>query len=489
MSSPVSLETTIYRPPDVPSARQKRPRSNSMDDPDDGSADRSPLTTPSLGAQHTRSGLRARVRLRTVDPSEDTLVVADMPGSTSRVQQAIVTTDGSSGQEQGASPSTHASVVGDHEATDDDAMLLDAAAPSVLGPRASSQLNSHPTSGVVSAMGAVDGNTSLPSDPHAMADATGSSISDRPLLHTSNDAPQNRPSSPFPVRRPSSFSPIYLPLPLDGFPLIHHSDPFFLTRNLHPDQHRDWLNHRQSTSAALQIHGMGYPTVGRAQFITNGLRSALVAITGCRTVEVAAPIVGRDEQDRLHFPLPATYFAYNLTEAAASKLKAQICWSTDSISFFAYNFAPRIPEFLFTLRGFTKRDKLALMAIVQQTFLSTKYRMFTASLAVDNPRFRGCSTEGIIDTLLRSLEVKVVSGTDSEPLAVNVHCASPTTSPELWCLWRDILGAAQYRDSFCRQGFHRGDLVCTGCHGRDHERDGCPFSKLLGWKDSHLFQE
>ncbi|KAI0323374.1 hypothetical protein GY45DRAFT_1264669 [Cubamyces sp. BRFM 1775] len=316
---------------------------------------------------------------------------------------------------------------------------------------------------------------------------------ERVLPTPANAVPPSPSPSPSPSpAQPSGrtlFSPIFLPPPLEGFPPVHRSDPMALTRNIHPGQLQDWLNNTQSTCAALQIYGVGYPSVDRAEAITSGLRAALVAITGCYAVEVAAPIAARDEHDELLFPLPATYFAYGLTEEAATRLKAQICWSTSAISFFAYDLAPVIPNFLFTLHGFTKGDEKALEETVRRTFLVTRFCRFTASFAVNNPRFRGYSTDRIIETLMRTLEVKVVRVPGTTLQAVNVHCASPTTSPELWCLWRDALGAAQYVHSLCREGFPKRGLTCSGCHGNDHVRKGCPFAMLLGWNSSHELQE
>ncbi|KAH9856396.1 hypothetical protein C2E23DRAFT_699855, partial [Lenzites betulinus] len=283
----------------------------------------------------------------------------------------------------------------------------------------------------------------------------------------------------------SSFRMIFLPTPIGGFPTIHRSEPRALTRNLHPQQLRDWEGRQSSTTVGVQVYGLGYPSSEAATAITAAIKASFVEITGCPTVEVAAPIAARDESGDTIFPLPTTYLAYNLTEKVATKLKKHTCWSTEALSFFAYDLLPVIPDLLFTLRGFTSQDPATLKDIVRRTMFSPKYRLFTASFAVDNPRFRDCPPEVIADVLAQSLKVQVARRSRSGEWIVNVYCASPTTSPDLWCIWRNVLGAAEYAHSFVRVGSRVANIVCSGCHGADHSVDDCPFEKLLGWNGEH----
>lgn len=122
------------------------------------------------------------------------------------------------------------------------------------------------------------------------------------------------------IPRPYLFSPVYLPTPIGGFPPVHRSDPQSLTLNLHPKLLEDWLRCRPSTSAGVQVYGVGYPSSENAKIITDGIRAALIAITRCHAIEVAAPIAAVDDHGAPLLPLPTTYLAYNIPEDIAARL-------------------------------------------------------------------------------------------------------------------------------------------------------------------------
>lgn len=300
--------------------------------------------------------------------------------------------------------------------------------------------------------------------------------------------PQADRASPPNVHISHPLAPIYLPTPIGGFPVVHRSDPRSLTRNLDAKQLADWMDHPRSTSIAVQVYGLEYPTLETQKATTDGIRDALVAITRCRTIEVASPIAAKDDLGEPLLPLPSTYFAYNMWADVAARLKGQVCWSTTAISFFAYDLDPTIPAHLFTLRGFTRRDPKVIEDIVRRTMFSPAYTLFTASFASGTPLFHGLSPEAISEILGQSLKVTVAESTPSRTLNVNVYCKAPTTTPELWTLWRDTLGAAEYGHSFVGVG-SRVEDACTGCHGADHGVSDCPFGRLLGWNAEHMLRE
>lgn len=290
--------------------------------------------------------------------------------------------------------------------------------------------------------------------------------------------------------QPPPFAEISLPTPIRGFPSIHRSHPRSLTRNLDPLQLLDWLDRRASASVGVQVYGVGYPSLETAKAVTDALRDALIALTKCYTIEVAAPIAAKDDHGDHLVPLPSVFLAYNMTEGVATRLKGQVCWSVDDISFFAYDLLPTIPTLLFTLRGFTRHDTATIQEIVRRTMFGPEYTLFTASFASDNPRFRGLSPDDIAEVLLQSLKVTVTeSGAPSGMVTVNVYCDPPTTSPERWTLWRNTLGAAEYGHNFIGIGSRVEDLACTGCHGADHGVDDCPFKRILGWNSEHALRD
>lgn len=257
---------------------------------------------------------------------------------------------------------------------------------------------------------------------------------------------------------------------------MYRSDPESLTRNIDARQLAEWKSRSQRTSAGIQVYGVHYPTPNVAKHTTDGIQKALSALTKCTTVEVSAPIAAQDENGDDLLPRPATYFAYNLTEEAAAKLKKQRCWSMNAISFFAYDLDPVIPEFLFTLHGFTGRDPEALSETVRNTLFSTEYHSFTASFALNDPQLCGRPLDSVMAALSQSLKVRPCGSS-----GVNVYCTSPTTQPDLWRLWRDVLGSANYTHIYFSTGRRAPDLICSGCHGAGHVRKHCPFGTLLGW--------
>ncbi|KAI0350472.1 hypothetical protein OH77DRAFT_1412945, partial [Trametes cingulata] len=290
-----------------------------------------------------------------------------------------------------------------------------------------------------------------------------------------------------PVFIPCAFAPIFLPPPFGGFPVVHRATPQALTFNIHPVQLRDWSARPRTTSAAVQVYGLQSLAQGGAKAVVDRLRSGAVAITGCKAAEIAAPIPSQvsqvvDGQPAQPSP-PITFFLFNLTEMAALRLKKQVCWSTKTVAFFAYDLDPAIPDFLFTLHGFTLRVPQDLERIVKKTLSQPNYRDFTLSLALDNPEFSGRRPDVVFDTLLRSITVKVIELGPLGPLVVNVYGKSPTTSPELWCIWRDALANAEYYDSYTGVGRVRPgwSMSCSGCHGSDHIYLQCPFRRVLGW--------
>ncbi|KAI0649606.1 hypothetical protein C8Q79DRAFT_923151 [Trametes meyenii] len=282
-----------------------------------------------------------------------------------------------------------------------------------------------------------------------------------------------------------SFAPIFLPVPIGGFPAIHRSDPDAIRRNIDPRQLAVWESFPQSTSAAIQVFGRGYPRTDEAKSDTDTIREVLVELTGCPDVEVAAPIAVDSPitGGSAAFPGPVTYFARNLTEAAAAHLKTHTYWSTGKLSLFAYGLSPVIPDLLFTLRGFTTTDDKLLHDTIRDTMFSPTTRLFTLSFALTNPRFHEYSYERIIVTLMHSFRIHVISDSSPGAAYVNVYCSSPTTSPDTWRLWRDGLRTLKYWHGFGGVGkpAPSWEYVCRDCHGDDHTWCHCPFNTLMGW--------
>ncbi|KAI0349689.1 hypothetical protein OH77DRAFT_1440281 [Trametes cingulata] len=306
------------------------------------------------------------------------------------------------------------------------------------------------------------------------------------VCHTVSSQPGVRvDSQPLAAPMKDDFALIFLPAPIGGFPVVYQAFPDALTCNVDPRQLRDWSSHPESTSTAVQVYGAGYPAHDEAKVMVDRIRGAVVALTGCSAAEVAAPIGVRGPDGELAHPPPTIYFVYRLDESATARLKKQVCWSTKTIAFFSYSLRPSIPEFLFALHGFSHPDVEEFEALVKQTMAQPKYRDFTLSFAADNPEFSGLSHDSIMDTLIRSIQVKVVEVTQNGPLVVNIYGKSPTRSPDLWCTWRDVLRDAEYYSSYARVGLTNWRCQCSGCHSADHTRMHCPFDQNVpGWRCS-----
>ncbi|KAI0349681.1 hypothetical protein OH77DRAFT_1431807 [Trametes cingulata] len=280
---------------------------------------------------------------------------------------------------------------------------------------------------------------------------------------------------------PGEVEPAFLPTPIRGFPVVHKAFPSALTRNIDPRQLQDWLSYPSSTSSAIQVYDATCPTREEAYVLMAKIRGVLAKFTGCSAVKVSSPIGVRDFDGQLSYPSPSTFFICKLSEPVATRLKEQVCWSTKTLAFFAYDLRPSIPQFLFGLQGFTRADAQQLESIVKQAMMQPKYRDLTLSFAVGNSDFSGLSRDVIFDTLLRSVHVKVTKSS-SGALVANVYGRSPTKSAEQWCLWRNALSEVEYYDSFIQIGTSISSRECSGCHGADHIRMHCPFFKeVLGW--------
>lgn len=282
------------------------------------------------------------------------------------------------------------------------------------------------------------------------------------------------------------FAPIYLPVPLGGFPPVHNATPDALTQNIDPTQLQDWQSRPPSTCVAVRVFGADYPSQYEAKAMVDRIRAGITALTRCKTVEVAAPLAARSISGELVDPLPVTFLAFNLPAQVASRLKKQVYWSTKSIAFFCYELLPSVPELLFTLRGFTHRVPKELEAVIKRTMSQTEYRNLTLSFAMNDPEFVGQRPEAIFNTLIRSLQIKIVDNLPSGPLAVHVYGKPPTRVPELWSMWRDALGTAEFYSSYVGVGHRQPNWSCSGCRGADHLRAQCPFEKLPGWNRANL---
>ncbi|KAI1783637.1 hypothetical protein LXA43DRAFT_850737, partial [Ganoderma leucocontextum] len=266
-----------------------------------------------------------------------------------------------------------------------------------------------------------------------------------------------------------------LPIPIVGWPSIHSETPDHLGMNVDPSQLVEWMQYPASSIVAIQVYGVVQLTPRETLEVIRRLKTAIARLTDCQMANVAAPLAVEGSGGGS----PKTFLAYNLSTIAADILKRQRCVSTDAIAFFAYDFTPSIPTLLFGLRGFTENDANQLQTIVRNTFLSQKFRSFSLALAHVNPEFRGLTDEAIVNSIIRTIKVTTLE--EDGAIIAHVYCKSPTALPDLWCLWRDVLGSAEYFSSLYGRGTRAQACICSGCHGADHPRSRCPFASLLGW--------
>lgn len=277
-----------------------------------------------------------------------------------------------------------------------------------------------------------------------------------------------------------------VPAFLPDFPTVHRAKPDDLTANIDPEQRMVWLHQPPSTSAAVQVYGVRDLSPDEVVIVVAVLKRAISSVTGCATVEVSVPIAARNSgEDKAH-SMPSSFLAFNLTTTAAAMLKKRVCWVTNECAFFAYNLSPSIPTYLFSMQGFTHKYPDKIRESVLAVVLSSPYRDISLALAQSNEKYRGYSSDAIMTSLTSSIKVSILHLSMIGPVIANIYCDSPTENPELWCVWRDAFLNAEYGGGLYGRGSPMAITVaqCSGCHGADHPREVCPFSRFLGWHDS-----
>ncbi|KAI0365268.1 hypothetical protein BV20DRAFT_903418, partial [Pilatotrama ljubarskyi] len=259
-------------------------------------------------------------------------------------------------------------------------------------------------------------------------------------------------------------------------PIVHRADPEDVVLHVEDFQLQEWRKWSPRSTALVEIYDQGFPTNLEARLCISVLADAIRAVTGCWTVEIAAPIPKRAEDGSMLQPPPACYFVYNISRTAVNNLKRLAFWRTETISFFVYDLSPTIPTLLFTLEGFTHCRHRALLETVRRALHLPQRREHTMSLALENPEFQGMTEDAIHTTILDSVRISFLELYVNGPLLVNVYCRSPTTSVAEWRMWRDALGDLAYVNPLCRAGQRLRWLRCSGCHGADHFRRRCPFA-------------
>ncbi|KAI0348946.1 hypothetical protein OH77DRAFT_334708 [Trametes cingulata] len=242
------------------------------------------------------------------------------------------------------------------------------------------------------------------------------------------------------------------PCPLAGFPLVHREDPGSLMRGLDPAQLNVWRSFPSNTTALVEIFGQLFPTNDEAADLVDVLRDTIRAATGCATINVAAPL---SAQRSTLESRPRCFFLWNLSPTVAEELKGRRCCSWKHISFFVYDITPSLPEYLFTLEGFTTTDAAELTTIVRGVLNHPYHRDYILALSHVDSAPPGSPASTFIDDIIRSVKVIPWRIAERGPVFANVYCKSPTTSPERWRVWRDSVGSARFCSYLYRVGTRR----------------------------------
>jgi len=133
-----------------------------------------------------------------------------------------------------------------------------------------------------------------------------------------------------------------------------------------------------------------------------------------------------------------------------------------------------IPQYLFSLQGFTTQSIPAIKEAILRVWDKAKFKNNIAELIADNESFIHFSTPDATNYIVSTFRVIIldtkVRGGKPNP-TINIYMESPTNDPEAWVEWRDHLADLHYPSP--RQPLLRvipGWNCGTECHANDHPR-------------------
>ncbi|KAI9062430.1 hypothetical protein FKP32DRAFT_1677372 [Trametes sanguinea] len=276
------------------------------------------------------------------------------------------------------------------------------------------------------------------------------------------------------------------PPPKGGYPRKHLKSPRDLIR-LIPQAAVDlWLAQDEEMRIMLEVYGEGEMTHERAQELSESMSNTVTAITNERgTFVLTAPsLLGRGVKVRRD--TSAVWMMTGLSARGTSLVLAQGMWSTPDGTFFVHKLHVEMPEYIFSLVGFTHCVGNTIEEGFKAHFRAGG-RIFTSivNLVNEDPARRAYSHQIAMD-IEKTVRIDVVQypsvdGVRPGRIVANVYCAPPVNNAERWESWRDSFLTKKFTCDYHSECEAILLKRCEGCHGGDHETAVCPYPRIEGF--------
>ncbi|KAI9064918.1 hypothetical protein FKP32DRAFT_1602764 [Trametes sanguinea] len=276
------------------------------------------------------------------------------------------------------------------------------------------------------------------------------------------------------------------PPPPGGYPRKHLKSPRDLIRLIPQDAIDLWLAQDDDTKCMLEVYGEGEMTHERAQELSESMSNTVTTITRERgTFVLTAPsLLGRGVKVRRD--TSAVWMMSGLSANGTSLVLGQGMWSTPDGTFFVHKLHIEMPEYLFSLEGFTH----CVGSTIEDGFrvhFKTGGRIYTSivNLINEDPARRAFSHQIALD-IERTVRIEVtqypsVDGVRPGRIIANVYCAPPVNNAERWEKWRDSFLTKKFTCAYHSECEAILLKRCEGCHGGDHETPVCPYPRIDGF--------
>ncbi|KAK7013886.1 hypothetical protein R3P38DRAFT_2788147 [Favolaschia claudopus] len=271
----------------------------------------------------------------------------------------------------------------------------------------------------------------------------------------------------------------FMPVPANGFPVIHGWDKLRVFEGVHPDQVTQW----KTGIDKLFIYEHGGEHFNAEVSKISVFKKYIERIIGIAQPNMRigpaqpAPNVSRR--------YPFIYLVRGLTDNQIQQVCARTAWITPEVVFHPLPFAPPESTLLGTVRGLTadatEEDASEVLKEVFrslsanetiQTYLSSVHDAYPAD------------ADPIIHFLM-SLKVTAVNSTpktDNPVIYWNVTAAPPSSETLLNRNFINVFEAVQFRTEMFNYGtVAKPALFCEGCKSLGHEEPYCPFKMMERW--------
>ncbi|KAL1943279.1 hypothetical protein VTO73DRAFT_4354 [Trametes versicolor] len=274
-----------------------------------------------------------------------------------------------------------------------------------------------------------------------------------------------------------------MPVPLDGFPMVHPRDIEDRLRHIKPATLARWRSKPANTRAIADVLCQDHIGDAKACKTHDALERVIKVISGLPRVVIDPP--PRTPAGVQKWEAPTAWLLSNLPPRVVYFLVLYRVFSLDDITFIVYEDREAPPLFLAPLAGLTQWDEEAIRQTIIEEFRKNPTFTSIKKLVAANQDYRNYEdkTRAALD-IIETVEVTVreVVTKAKTSMAAYVYMDAPTRSPQLWKEWRDGLAVHTFPNLPGRAAVSRRLTRCEICHGADHQTGQCEFPHLDGWK-------